>query len=271
MAKILRIPRTLAVVSKCWDAAEADLRRDVRRNHPGALEEVITDLFYGLFAERLRQANEGRSIVGAFVRDLQSEIPEVHNEAWRIASGLVADVTLHGRETEKTSGGDLGFVIVRPQVFLERGLVRVIDYRHGLLCQAKRKKRRTFGRLSESQKAVLPGRLRYLAILGYEFADRDGYDLMPFKWQSCEHASVAEVIGWLSRGTLPSAIASAEIIAAVGSGRLGTDDVRIINDAISPCGSRALEVRIHWPNGGPPDGQVRVLIRHNIVQVGVRA
>lgn len=272
MKKLLQIPRLLNVIAGCWDSAESALRDEVRRNHPAAFEEVITDLFYGLFADALRQANDMGAIVRSFVADLQTGIPELRDRAKEIAHGIVADVTLHGRGAERISGGDLGFLIVRPHVSLEQGVARVRDYRRGLLCQAKRKKGRRFGSLSKSQRLILPGRLPYLAILGYEFADIDGYELEPFRWQPCHEASVQEIKNWLAHGKLPSPVGSTDILTAVASGRLGTDDNDIIRNVISPAGNRALEIRIHWPRGGPPDGKVRVWVRSShIPQVRVRA
>ena len=212
------------------------------------------------------------TIVRSFVADLQAGIPELRDRAGGIAHGIVADVTLHGRGAERTSGGDLGLLIVRPHVSLEGDVARVRDYRRGLLCQAKRKKGRRFGSLSKSQRSVLPARLPYLAILGYEFADTEGYDLEPFKWQPCHEASVREIESWLAHGNLPSPVGSADILTAVASGGLGTDDNDIIRDVIFPAGNRALEIRIHWPRGGPPDGKVRVWVRPAHVQpVKVRA
>jgi hypothetical protein len=272
MAKLLHIPRILNVVAGCWDSAESALREEVRRNHPAAFEEVITDLFYGLFADALRNANETGTIVRSFVADLQAGIPKLRDRAVEIAHGIVCDVTLHGHRAEGISGGDLGFLVMRPHVSIEGDMARIRDYRRGLLCQAKRKKGRRFGSLSKSQRSVLPSRLPYLAILGYEFADIDGYDLEPFKWQPCHEASVSEIASWLAHGNLPSPVGSAEVLAAVASGRLGTDDNDIIKNVISPAGNRVLEIRIHWPRGGPPDGKVRVRVRpSHVQQLKVRA
>jgi len=184
----------------------------------------------------------------------------------------VADVTLHGRDAERRSGGDLGLLILRPNVILEGDLARVRDYRRGLLCQAKRKMGRRFGGLSNSQRAVLRPRLPYFTMLGYQFEDAKGYELEPFKWQPCHKASVREIENWLARGKFPSPVSSAEILASIASGRLGTDNNDTIRNVISPAGNRALEIRIHWPSGGPPDGKVRVWVRSpHVQQVKLRA
>src|SRR4029453_19313864 len=89
MRRLLRINRTLEVVARCWDAAEQTLRGDVRRNHPGAFEEVITELFYGLFADELRRATAARTISQAFLRDVETEIPKLAGRGSVIAEGLV--------------------------------------------------------------------------------------------------------------------------------------------------------------------------------------
>jgi len=267
MMKVLQLPRTFSVVADCWTNAESDVRHQIRLNHPAALEEVITERFYGLFADRLRNANDSKSISRSFLRDLQVGIPELRDRAPAIARGIAVDLTLHGRTSERKSGGDLGFLILRPHVSLQERVVRVRDYKRGLLCQAKRKIGRRFGSLTRSQRNVLPDRLQYLAMLGYEFRDRDGFDLEPFKWQTCQDASVQEIVGWLARGKFPAPIGSADLIAALAVGRLGTDDENTIRTAISPVGNRVLELRIHWPDGRPPDTRVQVVVRDSNLQM----
>src|SRR4029453_4592374 len=130
--------------------------RDVRRNHPGAFEEVITELFYGLFADELRRATAARTISQAFLRDVETEIPKLAGRGSVIAEGLVAEVRLHGRTTEAVSGGDLGVLLVRPHVSLEWNVARVRDYRRGLLCQAKRRLGRRYEGVTPSQKQHRP-------------------------------------------------------------------------------------------------------------------
>jgi hypothetical protein len=140
LRKILRIARPLKVVSECWDAAEDSLRNDVRDDYPGVNEEFITQMFHGKLAKALRTASQERRVEQAFLTDLRKAFPDL-GHAYKLSSrarGLIADVTLHRRETERVTGGDIGFMIIRPQIN-DRGNI-IDDYRRGLLCQAKLKR-----------------------------------------------------------------------------------------------------------------------------------
>jgi hypothetical protein len=96
-------------------------------------------MFHGKLARALRTASEEHRIEQAFLVDLQKAFPDLchGSELRRLARGLIADVTLHKRDTERVTGGDIGFMIIRPQISNHGHILQVGNYRRGLLCQAK--------------------------------------------------------------------------------------------------------------------------------------
>jgi hypothetical protein len=139
---ILRIPHTLQIVSDCWERAERNLRHSIRKYKPGAHEEAITETFHSEFAETLTEASKKLRVSKAFHADLIKAFPQFAScsELHGIATGLIADVTLHERKTEGETGGDLGFMILRPQVEGHGRKLNIGSYRRGILSQAKLKR-----------------------------------------------------------------------------------------------------------------------------------
>jgi hypothetical protein len=273
MNKIARIPRTLQVVSDCWQKAEEALREELRENNPGSSEESITYMFYGKLVVELRAASQRQLISHAFLADLTSEFHELarKQELAQVANGLVADVTRHERETERNTGGDLGLLIIRPQAQFSGNLISVSDYRRGLLCQAKlRATSGNWGTFAKRQKAILPQRLSYLGLLLYQYTDGAQRSLDAFQWQLCNSAGFSEVEGWLKNGTFPSRVGSAKIIQCLGNGDIGTDNDKTIDEEICPAGNPSLVIRIHWPRGNPPDVQIKVSSKHELKQPAER-
>ncbi len=139
--KILKIYSTLKVVSDCWNAAEESLRNEIKDDYPGVHEEFITQMFHGKLAKALRTASQGHHIEQAFLTDLRKAFSDLRYDfVSKLARGLIADVTLHRRETERVTGGDIGFMIIRPQIDDHGKILKVGDYRRGILCQAKLKR-----------------------------------------------------------------------------------------------------------------------------------
>lgn len=114
---ILKIPNTLNVIVSCWQNAEQKLQNEIKENYPGLNEECITRLFHGLFAKELRKASDDRLIEESFLTDMSNAFPGCDYSLLNGFRGLIADVTLHERETEKFTGGDFGFLIARPKIY----------------------------------------------------------------------------------------------------------------------------------------------------------
>jgi hypothetical protein len=259
---LLRIPKTLKVVSGCWMSAEKNLQSEVRSNFPNVDEEFITRFFHGKFAAELQETSRQRRIANAFLADLESFFPDLWGspELRKIANGLIADVKLHGRTTERITGGDLGFVIIRPQVSHSGSSLSIRDYRRGLLCQAKLKNERgAWGHFTQNQKRVLPGRLGYLGLLLYSYEDTQRRNLHDFRWYVCSGSeSMRQLEEYLKRDTFPSLVESDSIIQGVGQGKIGTDNKDILDKIVSPAGNPTLAITLSWPPGGHPGSQVYV-------------
>jgi hypothetical protein len=180
-----------------------------------------------------------------------------------LAHGLIADVTLHRRATEKVTGGDIGFMILRPQIEDQDKKLKIDDYRRGILCQAKLKRSSgKWGSFTQKQKKVLPERLPYLGLLLYK--DEERRQLSQFQWQLCDSASsIDEVSKWLRRASFPSLITSDFLIQGVGNGQIGTDNDQVLDEIVSPVGNQALIIRIYWPTDSHPGSEVYVRLRHH--------
>ena len=212
-SKVLKISNTLRCLAECWLEAEESLRRDINNLYPLADEEFITKMFHGKYKEILREVSEQGLIKDRFLSDLRVAFPGLGNELYRIADGLIAEVSLHRRTTERITGGDLGFVIIRPNVVREYDYLKIKDHRTGLLCQAKLKNRKgKWGQLSANQIKVLQDRLPYFALLLYSYNDQERRYLNPFKWKICNTAKdVKEVQNWLKKDEFSGLLSSDEV------------------------------------------------------------
>lgn len=253
--KLLEIQNTLDVLIERWLAAEEYLRTDIETYHPDVDEEFITTTFHGIYGRMLLEASESKLIEYAFLKDLKRAFPLITTQLPKIARGLIAEITLHKRPTEKITGGDIGVLIIRPQVFVQGDYLRVTDYRRGLLCQAKLKNRKgKWGHFTKRQIEVLPDRLSYLSLLLYSYGDNARRSLNPFTWQLCDSASFPELQTWLQNGNFPELITSDHIVARLGYALIGTDNNEIIDSIISPSQNPALVINITWPDGRRPGG-----------------
>lgn len=261
--RIIRIPNTIQVLCRCWAEAENSLQSEVASSSPDIDEEIITQRFHSRFTETLGDASQSRLIERSFVKDLESSFSEIDSsDLRRVARGLIADVTLHKRGTEKTTGGDLGLMIIRPQVQLNSSALKISDYRRGLLAQAKtRRVNGKWGNLTANQEQTLSERSSYLALLLYSYRDFARRELEPFRWQTCNGMALHEVKHCLKRDSFPSPSDSSSILKQLGNGTIGTDDERALDEIVSPQGNSALIIRISWPDDGHPGSQVRVYTR----------
>lgn len=263
----MRVPNVGKLIRECWTTAEKATRDTIHEKHFDCDEELITNLFRGELREILSKvAAEGR-VERAFLQDLKSAFHHADLDKLRqIATGLTATVSFHDRSLEGKTGGDLGILVVRPDVHSERWSSDTLsvtrDYKRGLLAQAK-----LFGRdgkwngLTRSQKRVLGERLSYFALLLYRYLDNDEgrRDLKPFAWQNAADSNVPLLESWLKQDDFPRPQESDDLLAELLTDRIGTDDKKIIEEVIAPPQRESLEIRIHWPDGmGPGPSPIRI-------------
>ena len=246
--------------------AETALQNEIRQNCPGIDEEAITQNFHARFAESLRSASSNKRIEAAFAKDLAaSSLARVRFNPQSIARSLVAEVTLHKRKTEGKTGGDLGIVIMQPNVQLQNFSLEISRYKRGLLTQAKLKRHCGWPSFSANQRKVLPGRLGYLALLLYSYADEARRELMPFAWQLGARNSWSELERMLREDTLEP-VNSTKIINDLSAGRIGTADNSIIENTICPDHNAFLTLVIDWPPGEAPASRLNVLSRYQTTE-----
>ena len=253
LSNLLEIPKTLNTIIHYWQLAEEVMQHLIEYYYPNCGEEFITQLFHGIFARHLMEASQREEIARAFLNDLEAAFPELYDSGTlhQIANGLIADVTLHKRSTEKVTGGDIGFMIVRPQVARSNDLIKINDYRRGILCQAKlRDVKGRWGHLTKKQKEILPDRLAYLCFLLYSYTDSERRHLRRFQWHICSREITIPLLEEnLKKGDLAHLVESSTIIAALGRALLGTDDNNILDRIISPTKNPSLIITISWPDG----------------------
>lgn len=253
---ILNVGRAII---KCWVKAEEAVCNSLPRDSD---EEHITNLFRGELEKELEKASSSGGIEAAFVRDLQESFPDfdVYELRMKIARGLVATVAFHPKRVEGKTGGDLGIVLVRPDVQKSFGWSEVTingDYRRGLLCQAKLLRDSSWGTLTTAQKANLPNKLNYSSLLLYKYLDDERRKLHPFGWQLTFGTSITDVLQWLRSGIFPSVKKSQDVLQRLVNGKIGTDNREVIERDITPPLKRAsLTIRVHWKGDNPPPESV---------------
>lgn len=259
---LLPIPTTIRVITRCWTQAEAALRREIKEYAPGSPEEHITRTFHAKFADSLNKASTAGRIDQAFRQDVEALVRARIGEPVDLSElgGLIADVRLHEKPTEEKTGGDLGIVLVRPNVWSDGYELRIDEHKQGLLGQAKVKREDgRWGRFTDNQLKVLPRTLKYLGLLLYEYSDAKRCLLEPFKWQLCAEAPTLQAVEqWLRTGSFPSLFGSQTILEQLGAGRIGTTDQGTLNDVIAPNEKRALVIRVYWPPGKHPGGGIQI-------------
>ena len=262
---ILQIPRTLDVICTCWESAEKDLHFKIATQLPDAAEEFITREFHGLFKKALDDASSERRIEQAFLLDLRSAFPalQLGRELGRIANGLVAEAVLHDRKTEERTGGDIGLVIDRPEITVDRTTLLNRPHQSGLLCQAKlRDPRGKWGHLTKAQKKELPKALKYLGLLLYEYEDEERHILRPFAWQLGSSATqIDEIVQWLKSNRFPSLVSSRDIVRQLGNGKIGTSNKKLISEIVAPPKNITLQINITWKDGVGPGSRIMILSR----------
>jgi hypothetical protein len=265
--KAMRIPTVGALVISCWARAEQALQEIERQKYSDRHKETITTLFHSELECEFAKVSGSGNVEQAFLADLTHAFPELKIGELRskIARGLVATVSFHSREIERKTGGDLGIVLVRPDVqkaqFGWSELTIDHDHKRGLLCQAKIFRRSAhWGALSGQQKKTLTNKLGYFALLLYRYVDQDGHrrDLAPFSWQLVAGATVEQIGEWLVSDEFPSPQGSQEILGALVRDQIGTDDNVLIDRDITPQLRPSLVIRIGWNDGEGPGDSVHV-------------
>lgn len=181
-----------------------------------------------------------------------------------VARWLVAEVSLHKRSIECVTGGDFGFVIIRPQITFHSNHFKIDkDYQRGLLCQAKLKDRRgCWGRLTPNQRATLPKHLEYAGLLLYSYSDDARRKLNQFQWQICSSATLKSMIKWLRDDAFPGRVNSDSIIQGLGQGTIGTADKKKLAKFVSPKGNASLVITLTWPKDKRPKSEIRVFAQN---------
>jgi len=161
---LIGIPRTLALLKQCWNAAELRVCESVSQHFHAHDEVFITRLLHGKLHEEFEKKNSSKQ----FETELRGDLTEAfqkdgvgRDEIQRVATGVVARVTYHEPHVERKSGGDLGLMVCRPQVsrHIIRQYLSCRLHRQGLLCQGKREHRDgSLGELTKNQRKVLPER-----------------------------------------------------------------------------------------------------------------
>ena len=258
------LTKTLNVLAGCVMAAEEDTRERIHTSFPRACEDELTTVFQMALHDVFDRSDTTRALSSAFAFDLQQTrfVNVDYHTATAAATGLTATASWHDRQTEKKTGGDFGFVLIRPSAHLKDfgSEIRIsTGHGSGILVQAKKKPfGKNWGTFTPQQKQILPPRLEYLWLCLYRLADRENRDLAPFEWTDCKGSSLIDVGGWLKADTFPRKFSSAQVVRSLGEGRIGTSDPEIISGVIAPEGCRTLVIRLDWPNGKPPRPAVSV-------------
>jgi hypothetical protein len=263
----LSIPNVGELIARCWTNAEEALRELVKTKYRDRDEEKITDLFQAELEGKLNQASQNGLVALAFLRDLRRAFPAISE--WSLSSnvsrGLVATVSFHAREVEKKTGGDLGVVIVRPDVqWTGYWLSKKNDYKRGLLCQAKIFQRNSRWRpIGAKQARALGGKLSYLSLLLYRYSDQDGQrrELAPFAWQLGRGATIRRINSWLASDDFPGSLNSYQILQRLASDQIGTDDPKVIARDITPPQRPSLIIEVRWQD--PYDPGDRIYVRQD--------
>lgn len=273
MNEPIQIPSVIELIAQVWYAAELSLKTSIENKHPDLEEDYITRFFHGELREKLRQVSEEKKIEAAFLEDLNRVFPDLSStgELREISSGLIAKVTLHPKETERITGGDLGLLLGRPTISKSYdGLELIVnEHRCGVLCQAKLKGRKgKWGAFTKNQKIKLSDHLPYLMLLLYQYGDVNRTRLCNFYWQECKGKSLHEIEKWLKYDSFPGLLKSGTFIELIGDDKIGTSDDKIIDNIICPETRPAMIIRVMWPDK-PSNYKIDIshIIKYKINQV----
>jgi hypothetical protein len=263
MDSVPRIDRTVAVVTRCIEVAEAGVQAEVAAAYPDAGEEQITTLLQGSVHRSLAIASGRGEIASAFREDLEAAgVSTFDGSASRAAHGLIAEVSWHPRSVEGITGGDFGLVLLRPRLSRDLGGLRIhAGHACGLLVQAKKKRcGLPCGGLTVRQKVVLQDKMDFASIVLYQFVDRANRRLRPFRWKSCRGFTSTAIESWLTRRRFsPSRLlTTAATLWSLYRGESGTSDPALIDRYVRPPTTPVMTIEIKWPKGGGPSSYVEI-------------
>lgn len=253
MIKTIQIPETLKIISNCWVNAELKVL-EYSADLPSSYEETITELLYRELKINLKNATKEKLLEKAFCSDLKKVNKNLStNDLRGLIKGFGAKIIYHPRSVEEKTGGDMGLIIIRPQMINNR----FVNHQQGLLCQIKRRsKTGKWGHLSENQKEIFNPTPDYLVLLLYSFL-KNHNSLNPFDWQLCKGFELKEIESWFkTNGVFPTLINSKELIHQLGEGHIGTGDEKIIKEKIISSGTQNFQIKIGWPDGSGPDPKI---------------
>jgi hypothetical protein len=258
------------VIVRCWNIAEEETAKEVLEKHYGPPEEFLTRLLAGELRSAFEKASKAGLVRQAFWDDLLS-IPNIDpNSAMNASSHLVARVNFHNHHHEgKTSGSDLGLVIIRPVVTFDPYGYAKLELRsahpRGLLAQAKlcrQKKGRSIWRgLKKNQQVLFPTLKDYYSLLLYRLSGENSNKLEPLRWQLCRNHSLEQVKQWLRSGVFPEEMSSSDVIQKLFARTIGIEDMKVLHTVIDPAMSapEIIELEIYWPGGAPPAQALQLL------------
>lgn len=200
----------------------------------------------------MEEASDKGLVETAFAKDLSNAHPGIRiHSIQKISQGLIAEV-LHNRHIEgKKTGSDFGLIMTSPKVERSNDKLWFSQNRNGLLCQAKLKKKKHWGQLTDSQTKILPKHLKYSVIALYRYEDAELRQLTLGEWFRCENSSVDRINEHLKNNFQGVKLkSSTEILKDLSKKKIGTQDVNVMNNFIAPKENRFFELRIRWKDKG---------------------
>lgn len=266
---MIHFPALARLLSTAICAAELSAREAVLRSLRRAQEPEITTLLVVEVDRQLSKATAEGRVAATVLADLDRALCNAASgyqphSLRRLTQGLVARVLRHGPADEKRSGADIGFLVVQPHIEFRWGHLHLErrGQKRGILAQSKRRLfRGRWNQLTENQRAVLPGRMAYAALLRYEFEDLKNTKLKAFRWNLLADADVSDVSQWLCSGEFPADLDTGELVSGLCSGCWGTDDGQLIEQDICPMDGKYMVVEVDWRDGEDPESHLRRLNR----------
>jgi hypothetical protein len=258
----LPLENTLEVIAASCEAAEQAVRQQIERKYDSADEEFITRLFHGELRFALKTATEKRAISDAFHADLTAALSGAFDShtLQNLSADIFAESRFHKRSVEAKTGADFGLLIVRPFVQYTSHSLAITMAKQGLLCQAKLRHEDVWGTLTKTQKKVLKNRTQFLSLVLYSYADEKLTKLNPIEWQPCNGVTLRKLSNWLKYQSFPKKLSTADLVRALGSGELGTDDAALIRDIIDGSNVPVIVITIDWPDDRRPDPEIQASI-----------
>lgn len=251
--------RTLKLVQRCFTCAEAAVRQGIADEVGSLDEEEITTVLRWVLSGVFKKASDDGDVVKAMKQDISAFLSYTSFSSGkraeaiiRFCEGVYVAVSWHPKSTEKHTGGDFALILARPDITRKSGTkseqVSVVRKRQqGVLVQAKKKALGgKWGKLTTKQKQRLEGRMRFVALLLYEYGGTG--ELQPFLWASCKGSPLNRIITWLQKNSFPARLTSDAMLKGLAEGSIGTDKPMDIDKVLLAEGCRTLVIRVDWPD-----------------------